>query len=369
MVDRGGGSTERATGGFRASSPPRSTSGCHCVAAKAGDVSRGDRRRPGVPPRGLSSSRPRRHSGSGSTPRSRCSAPPAPRTRSFSGGDRPARAVDPPRGPPRRELLPPGRLHPADGDPPGLPGVGAARRGGAAHGGGAGARARRRGLRVRTSAGTQVAGVVVNAAGAWAGTARGDGGVEVPVSPLRRQVAVTAPTAALPASMPMLIFPDGFHLRVRDGRVLLLWPSDGAEARSTSRSTRTGPARSSPRPRPGADAHPVPGSSALGDGCVLGAAPGGSPRLSTGRAPTLDVEALRPDRFVEGRPNPTRRCLCSARQVPRARPGAAASSSVERPPLDDAQHRLGLHHLDHRAPASSVTTTLHGRSNPRRARR
>jgi sarcosine oxidase subunit beta len=67
---------------------------------------------------------------------------------------------------------------------------------------------------------------VVNAAGAWAGRL---GGVEVPVTPLRRQVAPTVPTSALPDDMPMTIFlEDGFHLRVRDGRVLLLWPQPSA---------------------------------------------------------------------------------------------------------------------------------------------
>jgi glycine/D-amino acid oxidase-like deaminating enzyme len=41
-------------------------------------------------------------------------------------------------------------------------------------------------------------------------------------------VAVTEPTDALPADMPMSVFlDDGFHLRVRDGRVLLLRASPG----------------------------------------------------------------------------------------------------------------------------------------------
>jgi sarcosine oxidase subunit beta len=62
----------------------------------------------------------------------------------------------------------------------------------------------------------------VNAAGAWAGEF-----CDVPVVPLRRRVACTEPTDALPAEMPMTIWAgDGFHLRVRDGRVLLLWPDD-----------------------------------------------------------------------------------------------------------------------------------------------
>ena len=66
----------------------------------------------------------------------------------------------------------------------------------------------------------------VNAAGAWASTVASLAGVVVPVVPLRRQAAVTIPTDVLPASMPMTIFmEDDFHMRVRDGRVMLCWPS------------------------------------------------------------------------------------------------------------------------------------------------
>jgi sarcosine oxidase subunit beta len=71
---------------------------------------------------------------------------------------------------------------------------------------------------------------VVNAAGAWAGAFGSACGLDVPVSPLRRQVALTHPTTVLPGSMPMTIFTgDGFHLRVRDGRVMLLWPTPGVQ--------------------------------------------------------------------------------------------------------------------------------------------
>jgi sarcosine oxidase subunit beta len=83
---------------------------------------------------------------------------------------------------------------------------------------------------VRTVRDAFAAGTVVNAAGAWAAGVARLAGVDLPVVPLRRQVAVTAPTTALPAAMPMTIFVgDGFHLRVRDGRVLLLLPSPGAD--------------------------------------------------------------------------------------------------------------------------------------------
>ena len=81
---------------------------------------------------------------------------------------------------------------------------------------------------VVTARGSYSAGLVVNAAGAWAAGVAGLAGVELPVVPLRRQVAITEPTDALPASFPMTIWAgDGFHLRVRDGRVLLLRPTPG----------------------------------------------------------------------------------------------------------------------------------------------
>ncbi|MGH7590391.1 MAG: NAD(P)/FAD-dependent oxidoreductase [Gemmatimonadales bacterium] len=71
-------------------------------------------------------------------------------------------------------------------------------------------------------------GAVVNAAGAWAAEVAAMAGVSLPVVPLRRQVASTVPCDLLPAMMPMTIFAgDGYHLRVRDGRVLLLWPNPG----------------------------------------------------------------------------------------------------------------------------------------------
>ncbi|HET9626457.1 MAG TPA: FAD-dependent oxidoreductase [Kofleriaceae bacterium] len=69
--------------------------------------------------------------------------------------------------------------------------------------------------------------IVVDAAGAWAAPVAALAGVALPVTPLRRQVAITAPTDALPADFPMTIWDDGFHLRVRDGRVLLLQPTPG----------------------------------------------------------------------------------------------------------------------------------------------
>ena len=77
---------------------------------------------------------------------------------------------------------------------------------------------------VQTSRGAISVGAVVNAAGAWAGEIAQMSGYDLPVKPVPRQVAATSPTDLLPGSMPMTIFTrDGFHLRVRDGRVLLIW--------------------------------------------------------------------------------------------------------------------------------------------------
>ena len=70
--------------------------------------------------------------------------------------------------------------------------------------------------------------VVVNAAGPWAASLARLAGVDLPVRPVRRQIAVTAPVPApLDDGFPMTIWTrDAFHLRVRDGRALLNWPVD-----------------------------------------------------------------------------------------------------------------------------------------------
>ena len=193
---------------------------------------------------------------------------------------------------------------------------------------------------VNTRAGRIAAGHVVNATGAWAAEVARLAGVDLPVTPVRRQVAITAPTLVLPPSTPMTIFAeDGFHFRVRDGRVLLLWPIDttGTDRYDTtfdaswmdgvvSRAHQRVPAlRSVAVDRAGSwcglyemspDHH-----------AILGAAPGlenfwlingssghgvmHSPALGqllaemiTGQAASLDARALRPTRFLEGAPNP-----------------------------------------------------------------
>ncbi len=81
---------------------------------------------------------------------------------------------------------------------------------------------------VHTTHGSLACDAVVNATGPWAAAVAQWAGVDLPVRPVRRQAASTVHTHALPASMPMTIFTeDGFHLRVRNGRVLLLCPSAG----------------------------------------------------------------------------------------------------------------------------------------------
>jgi sarcosine oxidase subunit beta len=87
-------------------------------------------------------------------------------------------------------------------------------------------------ITVETTDGPIHAGAVVNAAGPWAAEVAAMAGVQLPVMPLRRQVAATAPCDLLPADMPMTIWAgDGFNLRVRDGRELLLRPPPGVAGR------------------------------------------------------------------------------------------------------------------------------------------
>jgi sarcosine oxidase, subunit beta len=196
-------------------------------------------------------------------------------------------------------------------------------------------------LAVRTSGGDVAAGSVVNAAGAWAAEVVREAALDLPVRPLRRQVALTHPFDGLPEDMPMTIFTgDGFHLRVRDGRVLLLWPDEpevGADPfdqsvedrwvevvveKARERVPRLGRA-SVDRGRCWAGLYEMsPDEHAL-----LGAAPGvenlylanGSsghgvmhaPALGEllaeimvdGEARAVDARALRPSRFLEGEPN------------------------------------------------------------------
>jgi sarcosine oxidase, subunit beta len=180
----------------------------------------------------------------------------------------------------------------------------------------------------------------VNAAGAWAARVANLAGVSIPVAPLRRQVAVTEPTDLLPADMPMSIFTDdGFHLRVRDRRVLLLWPDEPKtsdpfddtptdewtdevvrraharvpvlrEATVDRRACWAGLYEMSP------DRHAILGradelenfylaNGSSGHGVMHAPALGQliSELILDGRTHTLDTHALRPSRFDEGEPN------------------------------------------------------------------
>jgi sarcosine oxidase, subunit beta len=83
-------------------------------------------------------------------------------------------------------------------------------------------------LGVQTENQAVAADSVVLAAGAWIAPLARTAGIDVPVTPLRRQIAETE-VCPLPEHMPMTLWlEDGFHLRVRDGRALLLRSTPGA---------------------------------------------------------------------------------------------------------------------------------------------
>ncbi len=82
--------------------------------------------------------------------------------------------------------------------------------------------ARRLGVRFQFDTAVEIedidAPVVINTRGAWAGA---------PIVPLRRNAVATVPTDVFDEKLPMTIWAgDWYHVRVRDGRVLLLWPDD-----------------------------------------------------------------------------------------------------------------------------------------------
>jgi len=167
------------------------------------------------------------------------------------------------------------------------------------------------------------AGAIVNAAGAWAGA------LGAPVTQLRRNVACSVATDRLPESMPMTIWADdGFHLRVRDGRVLLLWPDtppiadddwhirvrrftderipalrgvaidraaswSGLYEMSPDRHAILGRWRDGIYLANGSSGHGVMHAPAIGH--LLAEV------ILDGRATTLDIDSLRPSRFAEGK--------------------------------------------------------------------
>lgn len=191
---------------------------------------------------------------------------------------------------------------------------------------------------VMTPRRTYPTGIAIDAGGAWAAQVARLAGVDLPVVPLRRQVAITEPTDALPAGFPMTIWDDGFHLRVRDGRVLLLRPTPGdpddpwsdrvdpawlddiAAQAPTRVPALRGVAIDRPRAWAGLyemspDHHAVLGwapgcpnlllvNGSSGHGVMHAPALGllAAEIATQGGARSLDVHALRPSRFAEGDP-------------------------------------------------------------------
>lgn len=193
---------------------------------------------------------------------------------------------------------------------------------------------------VRTDAGEVAAGAVVNVAGAWAAKVAAMAGVDIPVYPLRRQVALTEPFAPLPECMPLTIFVEAeFHLRVRDGRVLMLWSDQPNTAdpfdttfddawlpQVAQRAHRWIPSLRQAKVDRAAcvaglyemspDRHvllgPAPGMENLflangssGHGVMHSPALGQllAEMILDGSASSMDVHPLRPSRFAEGQPN------------------------------------------------------------------
>lgn len=192
---------------------------------------------------------------------------------------------------------------------------------------------------VVTPRGAYATDLVVDAAGPWAALVAALAGVALPVVPLRRQVAITVPTAALPPRLPLTIWiADGFHLRVRDDRVLLLRPSPGDPSDpfctdvdpawlddiAALAATRVPALRGVPLDRPRAwaglyemspDHHALlgfaPGCGNLllvngssGHGVMHAPALGllAAELATSGTARSLDIRPLRPSRFEEANP-------------------------------------------------------------------
>jgi len=80
---------------------------------------------------------------------------------------------------------------------------------------------------VKTTKGEVSTRNVVNAAGPWAAAVAEMAGVELPVTPLRRQIVKTQRCDFLPAKFPMVIdMSTGFHFRREGEAILMAWPDD-----------------------------------------------------------------------------------------------------------------------------------------------
>jgi sarcosine oxidase subunit beta len=157
--------------------------------------------------------------------------------------------------------------------------------------------------------------ITVNAAGAWAGEIS-----DVPIEPVERHVVLTAETDVLSDSMPMTIWTDdGFHLRVRDRRVLLLAPPPLMPSIETIAHERVPCLSDVPVDRDGCwsgfyemtpDRHAIIGwlsddlfvaGGSSGHGVMHAPAIGQlAAEMIAGKTPSIDIHALRPQRFAEG---------------------------------------------------------------------
>ena len=66
------------------------------------------------------------------------------------------------------------------------------------------------------------AGVVVNAAGPWAAEVARSAGVDLPISPTRRQVFAVKPSIPLERPLPLVIAPSGLYFRSETGGLILV---------------------------------------------------------------------------------------------------------------------------------------------------
>lgn len=198
---------------------------------------------------------------------------------------------------------------------------------------------------VETRSGPIATDAVVDAAGPWAAELAAHAGVRLPVAPLRRQLVPTIPCDLLPADMPMTLFAgDGFHFRVRDGRVLFGYPTPGVPGRPFDMSSdpawvdsvagrmvaRVPPLRGVPLDRAGAwgglyevtpDKHAILGAApdcpnlyfangSSGHGVMHSPALGHLlAEIMSDAVPTIDPSPLAFTRFAEGRLNPVSELL------------------------------------------------------------
>lgn len=189
---------------------------------------------------------------------------------------------------------------------------------------------------VTTSRGRVSTRAVVNCAGAWASDVAQLAGASLPVRPLRRQIVATQRVENLPERLPMVVeLSSGFHFRPEGERLLMGWPDpDETYGYKTAfdpafiekileRAAARAPALAEVGVNPKQcwaglyevtpDHHAVIGESKeargffyangfSGHGVMHSPAAGlaVSELILKGRSETLDIHALRPERFAEG---------------------------------------------------------------------